>query len=154
MHPLEYFKDLAIIAGGIVAFVTFISGALEFARQGRQASATHFVDMRRRFLETPLFRDISNLLATDDPALLNIAIQDRRNYGAFFEEVALVMNSGIIKREVAHYMFGYYVLLTARSANFWEGLDRDGIYWSLFREFASTMNRLADQHPLAKELRF
>jgi hypothetical protein len=37
----------------------------------------------------------------------------------FFEEVALMMNSGLIRKEVAHYMFGYYAIHCWDSKNFW-----------------------------------
>ena len=137
--PLETIKDFSIVGAGIVALVTFVIAAREYARQADTARATHFVQMRRRFLETQLFRDISDMLATDDPKLASISIQDRRNYIGFLEEVALMTNSRLIRPEVSHYMFGYYVLLADRSRNFWDGLDRQSIYWSVFRSFAREM---------------
>jgi hypothetical protein len=139
---IEFWKDLAIILAGIVALITFFFGVLEFARQGHQSRASRFVEMRRRFLENLLFRDILNLMATDDPRLREIPIQDRRNFGGFLEEVALMVNSRLIAPEVAHYMFGDYVLLTDRSKNFWHGLDKDGVYWTVFREFAAQMDHM------------
>ena len=48
-------------------------------------------------------------------------IQDRRNFVGFLEEVAVMVNSGLIKKEVAHYMFGCYVLLTDRCDELWDG---------------------------------
>lgn len=137
---LETVKDLSIIFAGVVALVTFVVASLEYARQTNTSRATHFVDMRRRFLETQLFREISGLLAKDDSRLTEISVQDRRNYVGFLEEVALMTNSKIIRPEVAHYMFGYYVLLADRSSHFWEGLDRQSIYWSVFRSFAKQMS--------------
>jgi hypothetical protein len=137
-------KDLAIILAGVVALTTFFFGVLEYARQGHQARAQNFVEMRRRFLENELFRQILNLLATDDGRLREVPIQDRRNFVGFLEEVALMVNSKLISREVAHYMFGYYVLLTDRSEHFWEGLDRPSVYWSVFRRFASSMGEVGE----------
>jgi hypothetical protein len=145
VRPLEFWKDVAIIIAGVVALTTFFFGMLEFIRQGHQSRASRFVEMRRRFLENALFRDILNLMATDDPRLREIPIQDRRNFGGFLEEVALMVNSKLISAEVAHYMFGDYVMLTANSKNFWHGLDRDGVYWTVFREFAAEMDQLKDQ---------
>lgn len=142
---LSFLKDLAIILGGLVALITFLSGVLEYARQGHQQRAQHFVQMRRRFLETPQYREILDLLASDDPTLAQVSIQEKRNFVGFLEEVALMMNSKIINREVAHYMFGYYVLLCKRSKHFWEGLDRESVYWSVFRRFAAEMERLGER---------
>ena len=143
---LDFWKDIAIIFGGVLALTTFLSGALEYIRQGHQHRAANFIQMRRRFLEDPLFRDILNLLASDPPSLRNTPIQDRRNFVGFLEEVAVMVNSGLIKKEVAHYMFGYYVLLTERCEHFWEGLDRESQYWSVFRRFAQDMRALSLAH--------
>lgn len=151
---LDVQKDFAIIAGSIIALVTFFSGVVEYARQSHLRRAEQFVTMRRRFLETLLFQEILRLLATDDPKLMEIPIQDRRNFGGFLEEVALMVNSRLISREVAHYMFGHYVLLAERSVHFWDGLDRQGTYWQLFHRFAADMRELASSPIDVKKLRF
>ncbi|MBV6458324.1 MAG: hypothetical protein HONBIEJF_01451 [Fimbriimonadaceae bacterium] len=152
---LSVAKDIAIVLGTIVALVTFFSGTWEYVRQGHQHRAQHFVQMRRRFLETPQYREILDLLATNDPALATISVQEKRNFVGFLEEVALMVNSGLIRRDVAHYMFGYYVLLCQRSESFWQGLDRTSQYWSLFRQFASEMERMGNKVlPSRQPLRF
>jgi len=138
-HSLDFWKDVAIIFGGVIALTTFFSGMFEYIRQGHQHRAANFLQMRRRFLEDPLFREILNLMATNSPEVKNTPIQDRRNFVGFLEEVALMVNSGLIRKEVAHYMFGYYVLLTDRCDNFWDGLDRDSQYWSVFRQLSKQM---------------
>lgn len=151
---LETTKDFAIIAGTVVALTTFLTGVLEFARQTHHRRVEQFIEMRRRFLETPQFQEILRLITTDDAALRNLPIQDRRNFGGFLEEVALLVNSKLLSMEVAHYMFGHYVLLTARSENFWHGLDREGTYWTLLRRFSQDME-VASRKPLrVKRLRF
>ena len=139
---LESVKDLSIVGAGVIALTTFFSGVLEYARQNHTKRAEQFVLMRRRFLEDPLFRDILNGLATDDPRLASFPIQDRRNFIGFLEEVALMVNSRIIRREIAHYMFGYYVLLTDQSQNLWAELDKDSVYWTVFRNFAALMRKM------------
>jgi hypothetical protein len=105
--------------------------------------------MRRRFMENEVFRDICTLLMTDDPRLRDIPLQDKRNFGGFLEEIALTVNSRLIRREVAHYMFGYYVLLCWDSKNFWHGIDRQSRYWSMFHEFAAQMRALEATSPEA-----
>ena len=152
---LDFWKDIAIIFGGVLALTTFFSGIFEYIRQGHQHRASNFVQMRRRFLEDPLFREILNLLALNSPAITDTPIQDRRNFVGFLEEVALMVNSGLIRKEVAHYMFGYYVLLTDRCDSFWDGLDRDSQYWSVFRQFSTQMKGLSQgSTPSPSELRF
>ncbi|AIE85310.1 hypothetical protein [Fimbriimonas ginsengisoli] len=151
---LEISKDLAIIGGTILALTTFLTGAFEFARQSHLRRVEHFIQMRRRFLETPVFQQILRMITTDDPALCEVPVQDRRNFGGFLEEVALMVNSRLISREVAHYMFGHYVLLTDRSHHFWSGLDREGTYWKLLHRFATEMEEESKKPLDLKKLRF
>lgn len=139
MAQLDYWKDVAIIVAGVVGFVTFFSGVLEYARQGRERRAEYFVQMRRRFLENDRFQNILSLLPGDSAELAKIPFQERRNFLGFFEELALMVHSKLIDDRVAHYMFGYYVLLAARSKQLWDGLDATSMYWTVFRNFAATM---------------
>jgi hypothetical protein len=139
---LTTIKDWSIVVAGIIALVTFAAATLESIRRGKQERAQNFVQMRRRFLETPQYREILDLLPSDDPRLAEISIQERRNFIGFLEEVALMVNSRLIRKEVAHYMFGHYVLLTHRSKNIWSNLDPKSGYWSVFRSFAEQMDRL------------
>jgi hypothetical protein len=135
-------KDIAIIIAGVIALTTFLNGVMEYARQGAQHRAQQFVQMRRRFMENDTFRELCTMLMTNDPRLRDIPIQDKRNFGGFLEELALMVNSRLIRKEVAHYMFGYYAILCWESENFWHGIDRESIYWSLFRDFVGEMKRL------------
>jgi hypothetical protein len=145
-EQLSLIKDLSIIIAGIVALSTFASGVLEFARQGRQRRAENLVNMRRRFLETPQYREILDMLQGNDPGIAECSIQERRNFVGFLEEIALMVNSRLIKLEVAQYMFGYYVLLVARNDLFWKGLRHGDVYWTLFDQFAKQIEAL-ETHP-------
>jgi hypothetical protein len=146
---LSYFKDAAIILASVVTVITFFTGAWEYRRRTRQERAQNLLQMRRRFLETPAFREILEALITQDPRLAQVPLADRRNFAGFLEEVALMANSNLIRPEVAHYMFGYYVLLTDESPLFWAGMERESVYWSQFRQFAAHIHeknpRLAAQ---------
>ena len=152
MDSLSVVKDVSIVVAGAVTLITFMMGVIQYARQGHDARATQFVQMRRRFLEDPAFRELLNLLANDDPRISQMPIQDRRNFVGFFEEVALMVNSKIIKPGVAHYMFGYYVLLVDRSEHFWDGLDRKSVYWEVFRQFAAQMRAIKGDSLARKEM--
>ena len=138
---VSFIKDVSIIVAGVVALSTFMTGAIEFLRQGRQHRAENLIQMRRRFLETPQYREILDMLQSGDPAIAKSSIQERRNFVGFLEEIALMVNSRLIRPEVAQYMFGYYVLLVARNEPFWEGLEKGDVYWTLFHHFAQEMAR-------------
>jgi hypothetical protein len=151
---ISFVKDISIIIAGIVAISTFLSGVIEFVRQGRQRRAENLVQMRRRFLETPQYREILDMLQSSDPAIASSSIQERRNFVGFLEEIALMVNSSLIRPEVAQYMFGYYVLLVARNDAFWQGLRREDVYWTLFNHFAQQMEAMEKQPGDTKALRY
>jgi len=147
---LNTIKDLSIVVAGVVALIGLLNGSVEYFRRGRQERAQHFLDLRRRFLEDESFRRILNMLAVDDEALTALPIQERRNFVGYFEEVALMVDSRLIRLEVAHYMYGYYVLLVADSKNFWPGLEPESEYWAVFRSFARRLRTMA-RHPSDKK---
>jgi hypothetical protein len=147
-------KDISIIVAGAIAVFTLWLGMFQHSRQSLALRAQQFVDMRRRFLENPMFREIMNLVAVHDPEVADKPIQDRRNLAAFFEEVALLVNSRHMKPEVAHYMFGYYAAQIDQCPDFWQGLDKEGEYWRVFREFVSKMEGVAErQRRLPRSIR-
>jgi len=151
---VSFVKDVSIIVAGMIAISTFLSGVVEFVRQGRQHRAENLVQMRRRFLETTQYREILDMLQSGDPAIAKSSIQERRNFVGFLEEIALMVNSRLIRPEVAQYMFGYYVLLVARCDPFWEGLNRKDLYWTLFNHFAVEMEKMEKQPGSTKALRY
>ncbi len=136
---LSVLKDFAIVLGSALALFTFINGLLEFRRQGRQKRADQFVQIRRRLKENEIFKRLTDLALRDAPELATMSPADKRDLLGLLEEVALMLNSGLIRREVAHYMFGSYVLACYQSNYFWKNLDAKDIYWSLFNDFAKQM---------------
>lgn len=139
MIPLGMLKDIAIILGTILALFTFVNGILEYGRQGRQKRADQFVLIRRRLKENETFKHLTDMALRNDPALAQTLTADRRDLLGLFEEVALMMNSGLIRKEVAHYMFGSYVIACYECDYFWVDLDRNNFYWKLFNSFAQQM---------------
>lgn len=60
----------------------------------------------------------------------------KRKFLTFIEEIALLVNSGEIRREVAMYMFGYYACCARSGSNFSVGIALDHKYWRLFFSFS------------------
>lgn len=151
MNPiLDQVKDWSIILAGLIALITLVKGVAEYAHQGHERRAAQFVNMRRRFLETREYLEILELLRTDDPKLEEIPHQQRRNFIGFLEEVALMVNSQLIRPEIAHYMFGYYVRMANHSEHLWYGLEKPSIYWEVFRTFAGSMEAESQKIPNTK----
>ena len=136
---MDLAKDIAVIAASLIALATLVIGVIEYSRQGAEKRAEHFLEMRRRLKENESFRIIAGLLDTNDAGLSKIPYEDKRDYLGLLEEIALSMNSRLIRKEVAHYMFGYYAIRCWESQNFWGDVDRDSIYWIVFRDFVGQM---------------
>jgi hypothetical protein len=148
-------KDWATIIGAVIALGALAKGVFEYSLQGAQKRAEQFVGMRRRFKENETFRELCSLTETDDPRLSTTPFKDKRDLLGFFEEIALMTNSGLIRESVAHYMFGYYAIRCWKSTHFWHGVNRESSYWSLFRDFVSRMeNREAGFTFRRREMRF
>jgi len=60
----------------------------------------------------------------------------------FFEEFALLKNSGLINDEVALYMFGYFAIKCIDSQNFWFDLNKKQPLWGAFMDFAKEMKAM------------
>jgi hypothetical protein len=148
-------KDFAIIVGGLVTIFAFLNGLLEYRRQGAQKRVEHFTMLRRRLKENPAFKEICDLLFSQDPRLAEVNAQDKRDFVGLLEEVALQVNSGLIRRELAHYMFGYYTVKCAENQYFWANINADEIYWDLFRDFSAEMKRMEQSFEFdRKKIRF
>jgi len=140
MTPSEWFIDITTLVGIAIALFALIQGIVEFVKQGTQKRAEQFVEMRKRFKENETFREISALLENDDPKLASEPYKNKRDFLGFFEEIALMVNSGLIKIDVAYYMFGYYAIKCWNSDNFWKDINRKSQYWILFKKFVEKMN--------------
>ena len=152
---LELAKDCAAVIGAFVGLGTLIKAVIEYARQGRQKRAEQFLQMRIRLYENSKFREICGLLTEGDKKLRDVPLADRFDYLGLFEDVALMLNSNMIRPGVAHYMFGYFAILCWESEHFWHGLDRDGRYWSLFKDFAARMTEMEKKFSFdRRQLRF
>jgi hypothetical protein len=137
-------------AGTATGVVTFIRGIAEYRLQGRQRRADRFFELRQALKKNPEFAELAELLdeaASSDTGLAAAAntklevipFRTKRDYLGLFEEVALAVNSGLIKPDVAHYMFGYYAILCEENDSFWNNANRYSAYWALFRSFYEQM---------------
>lgn len=152
---LDDWKNIATIIGAGVALVVLIKGVYEYVKQGTQNRAEHFSKLRVKFKENESFREIAALTEDDDSKLRDLSFKEKREYLGVLEEVALAVNSNLIKPEIAHYMFGYYAIRCWGSKNFWAGVNRDSHYWIVFRKFAEKMQVLEDAFEYdEKKLRF
>ena len=139
---LETTKDIAVIVGTCIALITFIKVVIEYTQQNTQKRADHYCELRNKFRDDEQFRSMFELLEYDNENLANIPFQQKQHLIGFYEDIALYVNAGLIKKEVAHYMFAYYALRCWDSKYFWNDLSRESPYWSLFRNFVDQMKEV------------
>lgn len=136
---LSEWKDIATIGGVVIALIAFVKGVIEYMTQGAQRRAEQFFEMSERLFAHPTFKKIAALLNDEDPTLATVSFDEKFDFLGLFEEVALMLNSGLVRESVAHYIFGYYAILCWESEAFWANLSRESIYWQVFAHFAARM---------------
>lgn len=142
----EQLLDLAIKALAFaVAAGTLLKGLVEYRKQGLTRRAEVFLQMRARLRQDESFSKLCDLLELDSPELLDIPLVERDRFIGFFEELALLRNSGLINDQVTLYMFGYYAIKCLHSRNFWADLNKEQPLWSLFMDFAKEMDRIQNE---------
>ncbi len=137
-------RNIAIIVGTIITLLTLIKGVYEYTRQVAQKRSEQYAEMRKRFRESKTFPKLLDLLEENDPKLAKLPWSEKVELLGFYEDVALMVYSGIMKRHVAFYMFAYYALRCWDSEYFWHDVNRNSSYWSLFRHFVEDMKAIED----------
>lgn len=150
------------VIGATVAIATLVKAVLEYSQQGRQRRADHFFELRRRLKDNDDFALVAELIDqtyAEEPLaneareqLRELPFRVKRDYLGLFEEIAMAMNTGLIKPAVAHYMFGYYALLCWESDDFWFDVNRLSHYWSLSRISANRWRASKPGSPLTAEI--
>jgi len=139
------------IIGAIFAVFTFFKGIFEYLIQSSLKRAEHFFTIRKKFKENDVFQNICDFLENNSEEITKVSHTDKSNFLVFFEEIAMMMNSKIISKEIVQYMFGFYAIKCWECDNFWKGdLDRNDPYWHLFKEFASNLQKKEGQFKTKK----
>src|SRR5215475_409388 len=139
-----------------------LRGITELQRQNAVKRFEIFQAMDKRFDERD-FADLRRLL--DEKWLLDgkfssYDVETKLNFAAFFEELAVSVNSKVMSKEVAFYFFGHYALTCENTLTFWEGkgmIPRDHPLWSLYGDYTSNLHGMDEQlgsKRFLKKLRF
>jgi len=142
MQEVSQWVHIATLIGALVALITLIKGVFEYTRQGAQKRADHFFELRKRYKENEKFMEIIALLDNEDPKVAEIPFKQRRDFLGFYEEIAIAVNSGLVRAPVAHYMFGYYAIKCWEDENFSGDVHKDSAYWALMSSFVDRMKAI------------
>ena len=134
----DNWEMLLKIIGGVIVIGSFWKGLFEYGKQRQDKRAQQFLELRRSFRENKKFQEITLYLLGDND-FSEFTDNDKFEFMAFFEDIAFLMNSGLIKKEVAFYMFGYDAIAAWHNNNFWPKERRKDKYWSLLTDFVNQM---------------
>jgi hypothetical protein len=140
----EIIKNVIVLIGGIIGLLTLIKGVIEYARNNAMKRTEYFSKLHNQLNDVVVLSKICNYLDTDSPDLTKLGYADKYHFLSFFETVALMVNTRLLKKDLAQYMFSYYAIRCYESENFWNGLNKDSFYWALFCSFAREMKQIEE----------
>ncbi|WP_080407024.1 hypothetical protein [Burkholderia ubonensis] len=106
-----------------------------------------FLSLHRRLFDDKDLYDVLKLIDGDFPRLRDEDMWDaKRKLLVFFEEIALLVRSNQVDKDVALYMFGYYSLCARHGKNFMYGINPQREYWSLFFEFSDDAGKFSEDY--------
>ncbi|NLL27853.1 MAG: hypothetical protein GX259_03580 [Bacteroidales bacterium] len=154
---LDLIKTIAISGTSVVAIFTLIKGYSEYKLTTKQRRIELYEIYRRKLKEDETIRSVVDALENDNGNIVEISRIDKYMFLGFYEDIALLMNTGLIKPEIAHYMFGYYAMRCWENESFWNDINRNSHYWRVFREFVEKMKDLENSKktiPSNKKIKF
>jgi hypothetical protein len=132
---VDFIQDISIAATA----VGLLMGYLEYLRQGRQRRSEKYFELVRDFAK---FDDILDLLRTDSPKLKKLRPAQRERFLGFYEDLALLVHSGLIQEHLAFYAFGYWLDKVWNSRHFWaDDKNKEDSYWFLLRQLRFRMEK-------------
>ncbi len=130
--PVQYWVTLFQDLGVAATALGLIFGYWEYLRQGRMRRAEKYFELVRSFAQ---FDPILDLLRTDHPSLRRLKPWQRERFLGFYEDLALLIHSGLIQEDLAYYTFGYWLDRAWESRYFWQDpKNREDGYWFLLRQ--------------------
>jgi hypothetical protein len=160
--PMSDWKEFVAIAATVVGVPGLLLAAYKGWRELQRSNEQRGEELQRQkksdqlqraeFTLTQLrrlFEDLDllemlPLLDVDDPKLAEfVMLNAKRKFMTFCEEVALLINSGLLSAETAYYMFGYYAVRAHNGSNFRSGLAYTTEHWALFMKFATDAERFS-----------
>lgn len=106
-----------------------------------------FLSQHRRLFDDKDLYEVLCLIDADKPRLADEDMWDKkRKLLTFFEEIALLIRSNQINKDVALYMFGYYSRCVRHGENFSRGINRSKEHWALFYEFSDSAEKFLTEH--------
>lgn len=107
-----------------------------------------FLAQHRRLFDDEALYSVLCLIDADKAELAHVTMWNaKRKFLTFIEEIALLVRSEQIKKDVALNMFGYYASRARSGKNFSIGINPSRQHWSLFYWFADEADQFSKDNP-------
>jgi hypothetical protein len=153
-YDLEIIKTIAISGTAIVAIFTLIKGYIDYKNINKLKRIEIYESYSKKIREDKILMEIINCLEENDEQLKNIPRINRYFFLRFYEDIALALNSKLMRPKIVHYMFAYYALQCYNSENFWDDIEKGSSYWRVFNEFIEKMRKLENKNSNKIKLKF
>lgn len=154
---VKYAAGITAIVAAVTLLVTVIRTFIEYTKQNSLKRFEKYSELNAAWGNDKNIQMIIKLLDEDPKRKLRtLSFSKKRAFVDFYEGIAVMRYSGLMKKRIAYYMFGYYTIRCSESEYFWSSLEkeekeRDRHYWSLFRRFASEMKHIEEDIMAGRE---
>lgn len=128
---MDQLAELLTAAGTLVALLALLQAVLEFVDSNAIRRYEKFHEMSRRFDDNLYIQRVIAWLHRPDKSIAwcsedlpGLTMPEKEKFACFMEEIYYMMNSNIVRDEVALYTYGYYVKLTLADPHFYRGLKK------------------------------
>ena len=130
--------NYAPVIASAIALFTLVKALFEYKQRNMLTRIELYLEMRDKYAREPAIQKVCAALGGGKPAVCDLNYAEKRLFLGTMESVALMVNSNVINRNVAMYMFGYYVLAAWDNDEFWGkgNLNRNDPMWGLYKTFA------------------
>ncbi len=143
--------QLLIQIGGIIGgLIAFFRGLAEYRRKNRLERYQQFITQRKEFEASPVLTNVYvGILQGPQHDMSGVPVWERIFFLVFLENIAVMMNSGLISKNVVHNTWGNGVLQCWQNDSFWADIDADRLdgtrrspYWRVFSQLHEDMARV------------
>ena len=144
---LEILKTIAIVGGMVGVFIAIGTYRANCLHQ----KVDRLTNLRKRYWDL-MFTEMESgkfMMALlphgeNDDGPARIPSIHRQHLLGFFKEVGILVQEGAIDKVHAFYLFAYFATQCEENNAFWEGLNRDTIFWRPFFEFVKEMREVGE----------
>jgi hypothetical protein len=138
----ENWAYLTGAATALACLATFIKSIWEYKKENSLKRFEKYQAITREWNQNAETQEIIRLLDEKQESLRDYDVKTKQDFIDRYEDVAVMYESGLMRRSIAFYMFGYYAIRCNDSEEFWTGLETNSAYHSLFRRFAKEMKQI------------